>query len=232
MSDERMLKHAVPEFASAREDLKKLTMREAVVRFYARHDERIQDAIDASPQKLGCEDGCSFCCRQFDVVVHPFEVFEIHAHVARHFKPDQLRGVIDRATRVVEARKKATEEERLTLKPTCPFLINNSCSIYASRPSACRNYHATDRDNCKQSMEAPFSTWPTTYIDDVFCTAMGSSAGFKNAVDELGLDTRGYHLSSAFLEAMRSPDCAKRFKAGKRAFLKATSSEFESSTAS
>ncbi|MGH6648711.1 YkgJ family cysteine cluster protein [Aquabacterium sp.] len=226
MSEERMLEHARPEFAKASEDLQKLGTREAVVNFYARHEARLGTAMAASTQTVACEAGCSFCCRQFEVVAQPVEVLEIHAHVSRHFKPDQLRGVIQRATQNVAARKAATEQERLTLRPTCPFLVDHSCSIYAVRPSVCRNYHATDKDNCQKSFDDPFSTWPTSYVEELFDTAMGSSAGFKNAVTALGLDTRDYHLSAAFLEAMRDPACAKRFKSGKKAFLKATAPGF------
>ena len=232
MSEERMLEHARPELAEAREDLQKFTMRESVVRFYARHEARLHNAVQASPQALACEVGCSYCCRQFEVVAHPFEVFEVQAYVSRHFTAAQLRATIERATHNVNQRKAATEEARLTLRPTCPFLVDHSCSVYAARPSVCRNYHSTDKDNCQKSFEDPFSTWPNIYADEVFHTAMGSAAGFKKAVEELGLDTRTYHLSSAFLEAMRSPDSAKRFKSGKRAFLKATTSNFEDGAAS
>jgi len=224
VSDERLLKYARPETAQASEELKRLPMREAVMRFYARHDARISEAVAASSETLGCQAGCGYCCSQFEVEARPFEVFEIQAYVAKHFKPEQLRATIGRASANVEERKKATEHELLTLRQVCPFLVDGSCSIYEARPAVCRNYHATDRDNCIKHFNDPSSAWPTTYIDDVFFKANGSSIGFKNAVMAMGLDSRGYLLSAAFLEATRSPDCMKRFKAGKRAFLKAHSS--------
>jgi Fe-S-cluster containining protein len=224
VSDERLLKFSRPETAEAGADLKKLSMKESLVRFYARHDARIHQAIVDAPEKLGCQDGCSFCCETFEVEALPLEVFEIQAHVSKHFKPEQLRGAIERASRNVEERKAATPHERLTLKQTCPFLVNQSCSIYAARPAVCRNYHATDRQNCEKHAKDPSSTWPTSYIDDVFFKATGSSIGFKNAVKALGLDVRGYNLSAAFLEAVRNPTSITRFKTGKRTFVKAHSS--------
>lgn len=226
MSDERMLKHALPEFAQARQDLQTHTVREAVIRFYARHDARMNTAIQAATQPLACDKGCSHCCRQFDVVALPVEVFEIHAHVFRHFKPEQLRRTIQRVTSYVAKRKGVSPETRLAMREACPFLEEDSCSIYPVRPSVCRNYHATDQSNCEKSLNAPFSAWPTTYIDEVFYTAMGSSAGFRNAVAEQGLDTKEYHLSAAFLETVQNPQCVKRFKSGKNAFVKATYAQF------
>lgn len=225
-AEEQMLRHATPEYGRASEELQKLPVREAVVNFYKRHDALMDRVVAEAPKRLACEEGCSFCCRQFEVVATSFEVLEIHAYVSRYFKPDRLRSTIQRAQQNVDMRKAASEEERLTLRPGCPFLIDNSCSIYPVRPSVCRNYHATDKDNCEKSFNEPFSTWPTSYVDEVFFPVMGSVSGFKNAVGALGLDTKDYHLSSAFLEAVRDAKCATRFKSGKRTFLKATAPSF------
>jgi Fe-S-cluster containining protein len=224
VSDERLLKYARPESAQASQDLQTLSVKESLVRFYARHDARIDEAVAASSETLGCRVGCGYCCSHFEVEARAFEVFAIQAHVLKHFKPEQLRATIERATKNVAARKAATEEERLTLKLVCPFLVDSSCSIYSVRPSVCRNYHATDRDKCIKHFEDPTSTWPTSYIDDVFFKANGSSIGFKNAIKVLGLDTRGYNLGAAFLEAIRNPTSIKRFKSGKRTFPKVPSS--------
>lgn len=81
-------------------------------------------AIHASPQALVCDKGCSNCRRQFDVVALPVEVFEIHAHVLRHFKPDALRSTIQRVSGYVAKRKGVSEETRLSLREACPFLVD------------------------------------------------------------------------------------------------------------
>ena len=59
---------------------------------------------------------------------------------------------------------------------------------------------------------------------------MGSSAGFRNTIAEQGLDTKEYHLSAAFLETGQNPNCVKRFKSGKNAFVKATHTQFNQSS--
>lgn len=228
MSEERMMEHARPEFVQAKQDLQTHTAREAVIKFYARHEARLSAAIQAAPQALACDNGCSHCCQQFDVVALPVEVFEIHAYVFRHFKPEQLRSTIQRVTSYVAKHKGVSEEARMAMREACPFLVDNSCSVYAVRPSVCRNYHATDKSNCEKALREPLTTMPT-YIDDVFFTAMGSSAGFRNAVAEQGLDTKEYRLSEAFLEALQNPQCAKRFKSGKNAFVKASHNRFNES---
>lgn len=214
-----MLEVARPEFAQAREDIQKHSPREALVRFYVRHDDRLTAAVNASAEKLACADGCAYCCH-FDVEARAFEVLEIARHVARTFSPMQLKQTIERAAKNAAERKATPEEERAALKQACPFLVNNSCSIYEVRPAVCRNYHATDGDNCKAYFDDPTGRLPNTYIDDVFDVANGSSQGFRNAIESVGLDSHSYNLAAAFVEAMKNPAIAKRFSAGKKAFNK------------
>lgn len=214
-----MLEVARPEFNQAREDLQKMSPREAVIQFYSRHEARLSAAVAEAPEKLACADGCAYCCH-FEVEARPFEVLEIVGYVSKKFSPAQLKQTIERASQNTAAWRKASESERALLKPPCPFLVNNSCSIYPVRPAVCRNYHATDGENCKAYFEDPTGRSPNTYISEVFNVGHGSSQGFKNAVESLGLDTNGYNLASAFLEAMTNPAIAKRFASGKKTFLK------------
>lgn len=214
-----MLEVARPEFAQAREEIQKLSPREALVRFYVRHDDRISAAVGAATEKLACADGCAYCCH-FDVEARPFEVLEIARHVAKHFPPLQIKQTIERAAKNAAERKATPEEARATLKQACPFLVNNSCSIYVVRPAVCRNYHATDGDNCKAYFDDPAGRLPNTYVDDVFDVANGSSQGFRNAIESVGLDSQSYNLAAAFVEAMKNPAIAKRFSTGKKTFTK------------
>lgn len=196
-----------------------MSPREAVVRFYSRHDVRINTAMAEASETLACMDGCAYCCH-FEVEARAFEVLEIVAYVSKKFSPVQLKQTIERANQNATVWRKASERERELLKPPCPFLVNNSCSIYPVRPAVCRNYHATDGANCKAYYEDPTGLSPNSYISEVFNVAHGSSQGFKNAIESIGLDTNGYNLSSAFLEAMTNPAIAKRFSSGKKTFLK------------
>jgi len=196
-----------------------MSPREAVIHFYSRHEARFSAAVSSASDKLACMDGCAYCCH-FEVEARPFEVLEIASYVSKKFSPTQLKQTIERASQNATVWRKASDSERAQLKPPCPFLVNNSCSIYPVRPAVCRNYHATDGANCKAYFENPEGLSPNTYISDLFNVAHGSAQGFKNAVESLGLDTRGYNLASAFLEAMTNPAIAKRFSSGKKTFLK------------
>jgi len=47
-----------------------------------------------------------------------------------------------------------THEQAETKHWTCPFLRDNSCSVYDLRPIACRSVFSSDASCCKAMMEA------------------------------------------------------------------------------
>ena len=100
--------------------------------FYAVIDEGISVAAGKEENerniKLACKEGCDICCRvNKDIPVYPIELVGIYWF----------------------SNEKAGQSVRETLKKQllshtksdpCPFLINNSCSIYIVRPASCRQF--------------------------------------------------------------------------------------------
>jgi len=103
---------------------------------------------------ISCRAGCGACCRQL-VPVSPPEAVLIHEIVE---SMDELRKhtIKERFARAIEQLEGAgllnkledpdnpllykAEEAYFALKIPCPFLEDESCSIYESRPSRCREY--------------------------------------------------------------------------------------------
>ncbi len=123
-------------------------------------------SVEAAGGKISCRNNCGACCRQ------PVPITEIEARRIRDFvneMPEPRRSEIQ--ARFVAARRRFEEagllprllgEEKITAEGriafildyfrqgvACPFLENESCSIYAERPIACREFLViTPPENC------------------------------------------------------------------------------------
>jgi Fe-S-cluster containining protein len=209
------------EFEVAFADLKRSSAQEAVIRFYARHDVKLEAAAGAASTKPACGSGCWYCC-YYKVVAKPVEVFAIVDFVRRKYSPTELERALGEAHSNVAQVQEMTHAQHLATNQKCPFLVEDKCSIYTVRPSKCRNFHATDMERCRESFERPTDlAIPNSYVPEIQTTGSASSEGFEYAVALQGLDSRPYDLNAAFLEAIENPKCIKRFRAGKKAFLNA-----------
>jgi Fe-S-cluster containining protein len=129
-------------------------------------DQAVQKA-KVGGAKISCKAGCGACCRQL-VPITETEAHHIHDVVAE--LPTPRRSEI--LARFAQARKTLQNANLLEplLHPTqinddglrpfgikyfflgipCPFLENESCSIYPDRPIACREYLVTSpAENCQ-----------------------------------------------------------------------------------
>ncbi len=139
-------------------------------------------AVEESGKKISCKKGCAACCRQL-VAISVVEAQSLAELVAampperqavirarfdlavRRLEDDALldrnetRG--DRAPRIKDCGSREASLQELAwryfrLQIPCPFLENESCSIYADRPMVCREYHVTSpAERCAKLFEQP-----------------------------------------------------------------------------
>jgi Fe-S-cluster containining protein len=118
------------------------------------------EAVEAQGARISCTKGCGACCRQL-VPISETEVESIKQLVSA--LPEPRRSIIvERFERAIRALQAAALVETLrtpetvtrdvihalgtayfALGITCPFLEDESCSIHADRPLACREYLVT-----------------------------------------------------------------------------------------
>lgn len=221
MLEEQMAKVAKAEFDMATTDLAKTPPLESLLHFYSRHDQRIFDAKAASLVKPACRAECSYCC-YYKVEAKAIEVFAIAEHVKKQFTEQKIQNALEQAKRNIKEAEKLSYKEHMATNQQCPFLVENSCSIYPVRPSKCRNFHASDVARCKESYEKPTDlTIPNSYVTNIFIVSQGGSDAFEKAIELSGFDHRTYDMNSAFIEAIENPKCFKRFKNRKKAFMQA-----------
>jgi len=77
-----------------------------------------------------CHDGCSHCCYL------PTMVYQHEADMMAVAGQRTAKQLADRP------RSEALESTLSFFGEPCPFLVNNRCSIYASRPLICRIHHS------------------------------------------------------------------------------------------
>src|SRR5207244_2936065 len=116
--------------------------------------------VEANGQRISCQKGCGACCRQLVPIA---EVEARHLRDVVQELPEPRRSVV--LTRFAEAYRRLEAEGLLNklLRPDqlgeddvkslglkyfflgipCPFLEEESCSIYADRPAVCREYLVT-----------------------------------------------------------------------------------------
>ncbi len=158
--------------------------------------DRVVDAstetVRSQGQQVSCTKGCGACCRQL-VPIAQLEARNIREVVEQ--MPEPRRSTI--RARFAEARRRLVESglfERLQerdewqegesrtlgmqyfhLGIPCPFLENESCSIYHDRPVACREYLVTSpAANCARPtaetvkiVPLPFHVWTAmARVDD------------------------------------------------------------------
>jgi Fe-S-cluster containining protein len=137
-------------------------------------------AVRRNGPAASCAKGCSACCRIQPVPVTPVEAYDLALLVAEMPEPRRSR-VLSRfaecagrleaaglARMYLEGRRAASEGEAeanarkyLDLGLVCPFLEDDSCSIYERRPFTCREYFVTSpKELCADPLANAVQTVP------------------------------------------------------------------------
>ena len=125
-------------------------------------DNIVQQLHDEVSEKIDCLT-CANCCRSLGPAIYDKDIERMAK--ALRIKPSE----------VVSSYLRIDEDGDYVFKSMpCPFLMNdNYCSIYESRPKACREYPHTDRKNFEQIYKLTVknaSTCPIAY--EVLCKLM------------------------------------------------------------
>ncbi len=116
------------------------------------------DVLDLYPH-IACRTQCNTCCKGTSMPsVSPIEWAQVHDYIMRFYTPEQRSELIERTRAVYNPNKagfwalhqniqKTPDLDKLeevvqiltSLNDTqCPFLVDEKCSVYMSRPAKCR----------------------------------------------------------------------------------------------
>lgn len=102
-------------------------------------DAVFQDLHEQAFEKIDCLE-CANCCKTTSPIFYQRDI----ERLAKHFniRPSQI---IDQYLHIDE------DKDYVLNSAPCPFLgADNYCSVYESRPTACREYPHTDRKRIQQ----------------------------------------------------------------------------------
>ena len=116
---------------------------------FIRHEEH--DAAKLAKMSFACKKGCSYCCHA-SIQCLSVEALTLASYVDRH--DDELKS---RLLAYQAQTSGLSESERDRLRLPCPFLVNDSCSIYHARPERCRSFHSFDVGRCRDHFFHPES---------------------------------------------------------------------------
>jgi len=171
-------------------------------------------ARNPSDHKIECARGCAFCCHLRVTALAP-EVLYMANFIRKQFGPE-LESVLARS-RAADAKSRGlSAAERPKHKTPCGQLVDNACSVYAARPSACRGLTSISVKTCERGYNGEEVQVLTPAVWSEIRRA--DNQALWAALTAAGLPAHSYELNHALLVALETPDAERRWLNGEDIF--------------
>ena len=211
-SNQQNTAYPPPERVSFAEYEQRLPWLTLLMDAYLITDQGISEAVkreEKQGKKLACARGCATCCKSHETIpVYPLE----------------LMGMSWYATEVLEGELRErlkTQLKNLDNIQSCPFLIDNACSIHPVRPMACRSFNVFNKQ-CAEGEDAYYTrrqdvlTPIKKYTDDAF-NVMLPFYGVKNKAERRKIiKTGGMHQMAKVMRELKWSSLADKMGAFKK----------------
>ncbi len=159
----------------------------------------LNDSIVALAQRQGinvaCSKGCQWCCHQA-VYANSYELHYLAEQIKKKNSNKDLSELIDRTELKYSQTSGLSEDEILKYKSPCPLLNKDgACTMYSSRPMACRIYLSTKLSSCHEFFHHPEneSNYPAL-IEFPLRAGRMMNEGFRAALKEFGIETAEFRI--------------------------------------
>lgn len=177
-------------------------------------DRMVQQKFDSLPGdgEVACSAGCDHCCRTLPVMVSPIEVFTL-VHRVR----DTHGAALTAPARTGPAPATGAAPAPGSLPP-CPLLgPDGLCTVYSSRPLACRGCVSADVEACAVCAASDGNQLvPRSTVHQLGAGAM--IKGVCDALDSLGLISTPVELRAALALAFSDSEAEKDWFRGEDVF--------------
>lgn len=167
--------------------------------------------LQAPQDLIACRKGCSHCCKMWVSATAP-EIFQLVRFLHK--------GVfdLDRIKRKAFATRGLDFDARGREIHGCPLLAEDeSCSVYAARPVACRTATSSDAEQCFRAyMELSGEGVPALMFS--MLQRSGYMMALRGAFNQAGLRLETYELNEALMAALETQDAERRWLSGEDIF--------------
>ena len=126
-------------------------MIENYTRFLEFLNEKLNTFFEEQKPYIFCKKGCSLCCQNAEFPYSKLEASYLKLGYVRLDK--NIRDIVTNNIIQIKKEKADCKEEKFLY--TCPFLINDVCSVYEYRGIICRTFGLIT-DNDKDNVNVPF----------------------------------------------------------------------------
>lgn len=164
--------------------------------------------------KLECKRGCDYCCRGYVSATAPQIFAAAKAIRAQSLSYEAAVARIGAAAHKVRGLDWKT---RCELHEPCPLLVEGACSIYASRPLACRGFVSFSVNACRRAFERNTSDIEVPPIYGNVRSALENA--LRAAMKHHGLPLESYELDGALASVLAHPDAESAWLRGEDVFV-------------
>jgi len=179
-------------------------------------NEFFEVSLKNNPSKfaIACTKGCAYCCHVSVTATAP-EVFLVASRI-RELPPQDFDEMVMRVRAADQRTREMSSQQRARHKIPCAMLKNNLCSVYDSRPGACRGFTSVSVEACRDG----FNGLPAQVNTPAVWTTLRSAhkQALWGALAAVNLPTECYEFHHALRIALELPDAENRWLAGQDIF--------------
>ena len=111
--------------------------------------DKINSCFIEQEEYIKCAKGCSICCKNGYYPASELEYKYVRKGIETLYSQEQIKSLQDKVWEIYKNRKNflKTNSDIHDFVYECPFLDNESCSIYEYRPITCRTYGLITKDS-------------------------------------------------------------------------------------
>ncbi len=169
---------------------------------------------------VDCRKGCSWCCHQA-IMASPYELIYLVQWIREHFPLERQEKIMARTREKARHTAGLKASEFMLFKAACPFLEEESCSVYPARPLACRIYLSSSLDSCIREFRDPGDQlrFPALYAFPLRAGRM-INEGISAWLLEKGFQVEDWLLELMLQQLFERQDILPSWFGGRTAFSK------------